>query len=361
MKIYTHRSITLLVSAAMLLAACSHEEKQHTITADIPVKVTVATAGKKEGGGIRSSGQIEAAETALISTRVMGYIAAIYVTPGDHVAAGQLLVAINNADILAKRAQAQAMVDEAEAALKDARKDHDRYVELYRQQSASAKEVENMALHLQSIQAKTEAARQMQREAEAMLAYTQIKAPFAGVIVQRNQDTGSMANPGAPILVLEQAGKYQVTTSVAEEDIDRIREGMSASVTIKSSGHTIIGKVSEVSPSSHMNGGRYRIKISLPESDNIYSGMYVQVSIVDATAKVHAGETVLIPSSALVHKDQLAGIYTVSEHTTALLRWVRPGRVYGEQVEILSGLRADEAYILSAEGRLYNGVPLVVK
>jgi multidrug efflux pump subunit AcrA (membrane-fusion protein) len=70
---------------------------------------------------------------------------------------------------------------------------------------------------------------------------------------------------------------------------------------------------------------------------------------------------VLIPSEAIINRGQLTGVYTVSQSNTALLRWLRLGRTYGDQVEVLSGLNADESYIFSAEGKLYNGVKISIQ
>jgi multidrug resistance efflux pump len=120
---------------------------------------------------------------------------------------------------LAKRAQAQAMLTEAEAALKDAKKDYERYEELYKQKSASAKEFENITLHYNSVKAKVEAAHQMKNEADGMLIYTNLTAPFSGVVTQRNLDEGSTANPGIPILMVEQVGSYEVRASVSEAEL----------------------------------------------------------------------------------------------------------------------------------------------
>ena len=207
----------------------------------------------------------------------MGFITSIKVKAGDQVKKGQLLATISNADIQAKKAQAQAMVSEAEAALKDAQKDYERFAELYKQNSASSKEFENATLHYNSIKAKAEAAQQMQNEAEAMLAYTNLTAPFSGIITQKNIDAGSMANPGMPILMMEQAGNYQVKASVSESDIANVKEGADAEVVIKSTGKVIKGKVTEVSPSSQFSGGQYMIKVNIPEQEKagLYSGMYV--------------------------------------------------------------------------------------
>jgi hypothetical protein len=64
---------------------------------------------------------------------------------------------------------------------------------------------------------------------------------------------------------------------------------------------------------------------------------------------------VLVPQSALVHQGQLTGIYTIGTGNVAILRWLRTGKNTGDQVEVLSGLSANEQYIVSAEGKLFNG------
>ena len=64
---------------------------------------------------------------------------------------------------------------------------------------------------------------------------------------------------------------------------------------------------------------------------------------------------VIVPKSALVKKGQLVGLYTISDQNTAILRWLKIGKDHGEQVEVLSGLQVGEKFIVSAEGRLYNG------
>lgn len=363
MKPDSQKAIALFILGTLFLASCSNESDNKEKEKPEPVVVTVATANKTTTHSIQASGKVESTETAVISTRLMGFITKINVRPGDRVKKGQLLATISNGDILAKRAQAQAMVTEAEAALHDAKKDYERYEELHQQQSASDKEFENITLHYNSVKAKTEAARQMQKEAEAMLAYSNLTAPFSGVVTQRNADEGSMANPGMPILVLEHVGSYQVNTFVSEQDISRIKTGAAAEVTIKSTGHSINGTVSEVSPSARMNGGQYLVKVRINQDDTqqLFAGMYAHVSISPSDADSREEERWLIPDKALLKRDQLNGLYTVRDGNTALLRWVTIGKTIGDQVEILSGLNGDEEFILTAEGKLYNGVPVSVK
>jgi hypothetical protein len=88
----------------------------------------------------------------------------------------------------------------------------------------------------------------------------------------------------------------------------------------------------------------------------------MHVSIVIASdANTEGQESILVPYTALVQKDQLVGIYTVSENNTALLRWIKPGRTFGKEVEVLSGITENESFISSANSKLYNGVPVHAK
>jgi len=68
----------------------------------------------------------------------------------------------------------------------------------------------------------------------------------------------------------------------------------------------------------------------------------------------------MIPLAAIINREELTGVYTVSANNTALLRWLRLGKTYGDKVEVISGLSKDEQFVLSAEGKLYNGVSVKV-
>jgi multidrug efflux pump subunit AcrA (membrane-fusion protein) len=132
-------------------------------------------------------------------------------------------------------------------------------------------------------------------------------------------------------------------------------------VQVKALNKNLKGKVTEVSTSAKNTGGQYLVKAILDKTDtNILSGMFVTVLFPVAEKSV-LNTMVLIPTNALVTKGQLSGVYTVSQTNTALLRWLRLGRTYGNQVEVLSGLSADETYIVSAEGKLYNGVKINIQ
>jgi RND family efflux transporter MFP subunit len=327
------------------------------------VVVTIATPNGSATSGITASGQVTSVKTANISTRVMGYITRVHVKIGDRVGKGQLLATISNNDIMAKKAQTVAMISEAEASLKSAQKDYQRFTNLYEKQSASTKELDNVTLQYSSAKSRLEAAQQMRNEVNAMLAYTTLKAPFAGVVTQKMAEEGSIANPGMPLLTLEQSSDLEISATVAETDISKIKRGDVATVAIKSSGRSFNGAVTEIIPSSQFTGGQYLVKVSIPQNEkkNLYAGMYANILIAKDTATTTENKTVLVPFSSLVQNDQLTGVYTISAENTALLRWVRTGKTYGDKVEILSGLGRNEKFILNAESKLYNGAPLTIR
>lgn len=197
----------------------------------------------------------------------------------------------------------------------------------------------------------------MRNEVMAQFSYSNITAPFSGIVTNTFIKEGDMANPGMPLVSVEGTSKLQVTAMVSEGDITAINKGMPAKVLIKSLNKEVDGKVSEVSLSAKNTGGQYLVKIDLDESDpSILSGMFVNVQFpIEKIAETAQTEIVLIPKSALITRGQLTGIYTIGTGNVAILRWLRTGETIDEKVEVLSGLSADEQYIVSAEGKLFNG------
>jgi RND family efflux transporter MFP subunit len=347
----------------LTMVACSSDKKEAPISnPDSAVAVTVAMPSGIGNGELNISGQIEASQTANISTRVMGFITMLKVKVGDHVKKGQLLITISSQDLLAKRAQADAAITEAQSALNNAQKDLDRFTVLYKQQSATAKELDNVTLQYNTAKARLEGVRQMRNEVNANLAYSSLTAPFSGVITQKLADAGSMASPGVPLLTIEQSGSYQVSAGVPENAITDIHQGASARVTIKSVNKTIHGVITQISASSQYSGGQYIVKVSIPDGDKagLYAGMYADISIPvkNQEGALPNDETVLVPLSSIHYRDQLTGLYTIGSGNTALLRWVRLGKTYGDKVEVLTGLAKNEEFITMANGKLYDGVPV---
>ena len=345
------------------LMACSGGNKNANETSEPPVAVRLSAVSPGAEAAILASGLVEAAQTANISTRMMGRITDIFVKTGDKVHKGQLLARVWDEDLKAKMAQTEAMIAEAEGAYATAEKDYDRFNNLYKEQSATAKELDNATLQYSSAKARVNAAKQMRSEVNANLSYSSLTAPFSGVVTQKLAEVGSVASPGMPILTIEQDGILQVSASIAESDISNIHLGDVARVQIKSTGKWLEGKINQLNPSSQFTGGQYIIKISIPETakEDLYAGMFASVSIPGKNATQVKTDVALVPLSSIVNHDELTGVYTVSVNNTALLRWIRLGKTYGDKVEVISGLARDEKFIQSSESKLYNGARVVVK
>lgn len=350
-----------LITVSLFLTSCGNEDKK-TITDNTPaiaVKVNQIEANTNSPF-LSVSGKIQATNSADLSTRMMGYVNKVYVNVGDNVSKGQLLVSINNTDLQAKKAQVNAGITEATAAFNNAQKDYNRFKSLFANNSASQKELDDITANYDMAKARLEAANQMKNEINAQFAYSNITAPFNGTITSKNIEAGDMANPGIPLISIETPGNFEVTAMVPETEISAIKKGITVTVLVKSINQTLKGTVAEVSTSAKNTGGQYLVKIHLDKTDvPILSGMFTTVQF--PVERQFKTTMVLITAEALVTNGQLSGVYTVSQNNTALLRWLRLGRTFGNQVEVLSGLNAQEAYIISAEGKLFNGAKVKIQ
>ncbi|MEP1097342.1 MAG: efflux RND transporter periplasmic adaptor subunit [Cyclobacteriaceae bacterium] len=349
----------ITVMLASLIFSCSSEDpKDVTDLPSVAVKVTKAVAGG-DANSITASGKTEAKNSANLSTRMMGSVTKLNVKVGERIRKGQQLLVINNSDLVAKRSQVEASIAQVTSAMKNAEKDYERFKTLHEKESASEKELDDMTTRYEMAKANLKAAQQMKNEIQAQFAYTNIKAPFDGVVINAFVKVGDMASPGVPLISVEGTNSFQSVVLVAESDITKIKVNMDAKVQVKSTNKEFSGKVVEVSPSAKNTGGQYMVKIDIVNVDeSVLPGMFVNVQFDAVESDVP--KNVLVPSEALIRQGQLTGIYTLGNDQTAILRWLRIGKEYDGKVEVLSGLQADELFIVSSEGKLFNGAKVTL-
>ena len=354
----------IFLSAFAVLASCSSDKNEIKDNAK-PIEVKLSNSATTDALGYAgASGKLVAKNSVNVSTRMMGYITSLRADVGDFVSAGQGLVSINNTDIQAKGGQANAQIAQAQANFNIAQKDFQRFQNLYNNQSASQKELDDMRARYEMAKANLDGARMMKNEVNSQYRYTNITAPISGVITAKFANQGDLANPGMPILTIESSGNLQAQVLVSEQDITLIKSGMPVKVLMKSTNNEVTGTVAEISRSATNTGGQYLVKINVPQSRDYLPGMFVNVVFPfkrSGSVNQDFQESVTVPKSALVENGQLTGIYTVSSANTAMLRWIKTGKTLGDQVEILSGLNSKEPYIVSANGKLFNGAKVQVK
>jgi len=346
---------------ASLATSCDDKKASTIENSAEAIPVTVQAVTDNTNSSILAvSGKVQAENSAQLSTRMMGYVNSVAANVGDQVNEGQLLMSINNTDLQAKKAQINAGISEATAAFNNAQKDYNRFKNLFAENSASQKELDDMTAQFNMAKARLESAKQLKNEINAQLAYTNITAPFSGVITSKNVKKGDMASPGQPLISIEVPGNFEVMALVPESEISQIKSGTQVNVMISSIDETLTGSVKEVSTSAQQTGGQYLVKIALDKTEvPVLSGMFATVNF--PLERKATNNSMFIPRSALVTNGQLSGVYTVSESNTALLRWLRLGRNVGDQVEVLSGLNVNESFILTANGKLFNGAKVSIQ
>jgi RND family efflux transporter MFP subunit len=307
----TIKGILLVMISAIVLSSCGSDKNSDNNTSD-GIKVTTSvldftTVIKKH----HYTGTVASVKQSALSTRIMGQINKVYVSEGDRVRKGELLLSIRSNDILAKKKQVEANIIQAEAAFKHASDDFKRIQSLFESKSATQKELDDITVHLEMTKAQLEVAKKAKEEVVEMLSYADIRAPYAGVVTQRFVDAGDMANPGMPLIGVEAPGLFEVQARVPESDIYLLAVGDSVEVRLDNTDEVIKGSLSHVSPSSRFSGSQFTVRIALlptsEQEEKIHSGVFARVDLLKGKE-----QKLLVPTSALVERGQLTGVWVKS-------------------------------------------------
>jgi RND family efflux transporter MFP subunit len=302
---------------------------------------------------IRATGTVHAQQTAMISAQVVGRIQQVLVREGDTVSAGQTLAVLDDATLRTQVAQAQAGVKAAEnqqAAVESnaklAASTLVRYKQLQAQKSVSPQEMDEVAsraeaaaAQVDAVRAQAEAAKAQESGARTMLAYSRLVAPYSGVVTARMADPGTLASPGVPLMQVDQAGALQLEATVDQSVIGVVRKGLKVPVAIDGTNVTT-GTVQQIVPAADPGSHSFTVKISLPSSIQLRAGMYGTAQFANGTR-----QAIVVPTSAVVQRGSLMCAYVLDSNGIAQLRYVTLGTVYGNTVEVLTGISAGEKLV----------------
>ncbi len=185
--------------------------------------------------------------------------------------------------------------------------------------------------------------------AKTAVAWTQVVAPYDGMVIERRVEAGSTVMPGMPLLVLDRQGNWRVRAAIPESLAGRFALGQTLAVELPSRGKTLTGTLREIVTAADPQSRSFEIKVDLPEAPGLAAGLFARVQ-----APAVAALALLVPARALVERGQLFGLYVV-EDGLLHFRLVRIGRRLEEKVEILSGLRAGERIVVEGVERAKNG------
>lgn len=329
---------------SLLLLSCAGEQHSKVVDAKplTPHKVQVVSVqSKARASGDEVVGTVRAKSVSAISSSIMGTIKALKVAVGSQVRAGELLVQLSAGEIEAKAAQAQAAFAQAQVEMKRA------------EQLRASQSIPSAQYDATSAQYKL--AQSALQEAEVMRSYLVIRAPFAGVITQKQANVGDLAVPGRPLLVLESPSQLRLEAAVPEGSAHTLHVGDTETVRIDALGKEISAKVSEVSPSADPASRTVLVKLDLPSLPELRAGMFGRLHVSTAEA-----QALVIPASALIRRGQLESVF-VSDGKNARLRLVRTAQAAPPELQVLAGLSEGEHVVVSDVSLLRDGEPLEVQ
>jgi RND family efflux transporter MFP subunit len=189
-------------------------------------------------------------------------------------------------------------------------------------------------------------------EAETLLGYTRIVAPFDGTITRKLADVGDLAGPGKPLLEMEDPRLLRLEADVPEAVVGRLALGDKLPVRVASMEGELTGTVSEIAPAADPGSRTFLVKLDLPVSPSLRAGQFGRVAM-------PVGETtaVRVPESAVLVRGQMEIVFVASDGR-ARLRIVKTGKRVGGEVELVSGVEAGETIVVGDNTGLVDGQPL---
>jgi membrane fusion protein, multidrug efflux system len=322
------------VALAMLLLAGCHKKRTSSPEALPSALVRVQTIEAKPHVAAEDVvGTVRPKLHSVIEAKVSGRIEKMLVTPGQQVKAGELLVQLDSREIQAKLDQALAVSRQSESELK-------------RYETLRAKQVITPA-EFEAVQSRYQVAVGAAAEAETMLGYTKITAPFDGVVTRKFADVGDLATPGKPLVELEDPEVLQFETAVPEAIISKVSLGTKLPVRIGSQERQ--ATVSEIAPSGDPGSRTFLVKLDLPSVPNLRAGQFGRVEIPVSQTNVLRG-----PASAVIQRGQMELVFVVTDGH-AQLRLVKTGKRFGNEIELLSGVSAGDEVVAEGAASLVDG------
>lgn len=289
---------------------------------------------------LESPATVRPAERAGIAAKLTGTVASFPHGLGSAVAAGDVLLTLNAPEAAARLRQTQAQLAEADRNADRARV----LVEKGVNPADSLRDAEDRQRYAQANVA----------EAEALLAYATVRAPFAGVITETHVLPGDLATPGLPLLTLESTQHLRAEGSVPEKAAAGLRPGDTLEVLLDDAATPVTGRIQEMSAAADAVSRTVLVKVAVP-AGSARSGQFVRLLV-----PAGASEAILVPAAALTRFGQMERVFVV-ERNRAILRLVKTGRTLGDRIEILSGLAGGETVIVAPPAALRDGQPVTVE
>src|SRR5215470_10019286 len=304
-------------------------------------------------------GNIQPFISSPIYARTDGYLKKWYFDIGAHVKAGQLLALIETPEEDQQLAQAQATLDTARANLELSRITMERYQGLLLKHAVAQQDVDNAVGSFNANKAIVQADQASVQRYSALVSFEKVYAPFDGIITARNTDIGDLINSGsttAPrteLFHISQTGVFRVYVNVPEEYSQGIKPGeTSADIALAEfPGRRFPGNLVRTADAINMTTRTLLVEVDVPNSKGpLLTGSYAEVHL-----KIPAKNSAyLLPVNTLIFRTDALQVGVVTDGQVAITD-VIPGHDFGSEIEIVSGLNADDQVVMNPPDSLVTG------
>ncbi len=335
----TARPLIALPGLLLLVAGCGGKSAPPAGLATPPLASTVIQSVRTP---LERSvdGTIEAVNQATVAAQTSGRVAEILYDVNDVVPAGAVIIRLRGTEQRAGLQGAEAALTEAKARNIEAATSYQRAADLYQRRVVSKAQFDQATANRDAAAARLAAAEASLTTAREGVGYTEIRAPYGGVVTKRLVEVGETVGPGTPLMTGLSLRDLRVNTNVPQSIVMQVRKLKQAAVYVGD--QRIEATKITIFPEAATPSSTFRARLDLPPGAlDLAPGMYVKVGLVIGEAA-----RLLIPASAVVERSEVTGVYVIDEHGLVSLRYVRPGHRFGEQLEILAGLAAGERIAL---------------
>ena len=333
-------STAIALLTALLLSACSDDRAPAPPPLD-PGLETLTMAPESVARERSWDGVVQAVHQATLAAQTAGRVMELPFDVNDYVQAGDVVVRFTDVEQRSGRAQADAALRAARAQTEEAEVEYRRIADLAQRQLVARSQLDQATARRDAMRANLAAAEAALRQAGEQVDYTVVRAPYSGLVTERHVELGETVVPGQPLISGLSLGQLRVEVQLPQADIAAIREHKSAVLRLND-GRDIVAREVVVFPTANPQTHSFTVRIELPEMETgLQPGNIVKVRF-----KLGESERLMVPTSALVRRSEIAAVYVISPQGRVSLRQIRPGDVYGEQVEVIAGLAAGDQVAL---------------
>jgi membrane fusion protein, multidrug efflux system len=347
----------IVVSGIMARARSETELKTWTDSEAIPTVAVALPDARLLNATIDLPGRLEAYSRAPIFARVSGYLKNWSADIGAKVKAGQVIAEIEAPDLDQQLLQARADLASQQASAKLSEATLTRRRTLIASNFVSMQEIDERTADLSNKNAAVNSGQANVERLEALAAYKKITAPFDGVVTARDTDVGALINAGggtgAAMFVVSDITKLRVYVNVPQSFVPAIKIGARAVITVPDYPNwTFDATVEASSQSVDVSSGTTRMQLALDNTKGeLMPGGYanVKMSLARDALPLH------IPASALIFNQNGLRVATVGPDDKVLFKTVTIARDLGRDIELASGVAADDRIITAPPDGLADG------